>query len=338
MEFIFDLGLFLSKAIIIVTAIAVIILIILQAGAGRVPKHRHQLDIEKLSSRVRSFRNQLQRRILDRKQLRQLERAEKKTAKTSQPSENRIFVLDFHGDVKASAVAHLREEITAILSVAQSGDAVVVRLESGGGMVTSYGLAASQLTRIKQRGIPLTICIDKIAASGGYMMACVADRIIAAPFAVVGSIGVIAQIPNFHQVLKRHDIDYREVTAGEFKRTVSIFGEITDQGFDKFKEQIETTHDLFKTFVHTNRPKLDLAKVATGEHWYGSQAIELGLVDELSTSDDYLMRLSENKDVFNIALQTRKKLTERLSESLASAFYVALTRVWTELDRTRFGG
>ncbi|EPJ45548.1 MAG: hypothetical protein OFPII_27120 [Osedax symbiont Rs1] len=233
-------------------------------------------------------------------------------AETEEPK--RYFVLDFNGDVRASEVDLLREEISAILSFATSDDEIVLRLDSAGGMVHSYGLAASQLERIKAANIKLTICVDEVAASGGYMMACIADRLIAAPFAILGSIGVVAQLPNFHRVLKKHGVDYETFTAGEYKRTVTMFGENTEKGKDKFIEEIQDTHLLFKEFVAQARPLIDIDKVATGEVWFGKRAIEHKLVDELNTSDDFLMNACQTADVYQVRYELRKSFGERLSE------------------------
>ena len=226
----------------------------------------------------------------------------------------RYFVLDFNGDVRASEVDLLREEISAILSFATSDDEIVLRLDSAGGMVHSYGLAASQLERIKAAKIKLTICVDEVAASGGYMMACIADRLIAAPFAILGSIGVVAQLPNFHRVLKKHGVDYETFTAGEYKRTVTMFGENTEKGKEKFIEEIQDTHLLFKEFVAQARPLIDIDKVATGEVWFGKRAIDHKLVDELNTSDDFLMNACQTADVYQVRYELRKSFGERLSE------------------------
>lgn len=225
----------------------------------------------------------------------------------SEQSSNRIFVLDFKGDVKADAVKQLREEISTLISVAKKEDEVVIRLESPGGIVHAYGLAAAQLTRLKEAGLTITICVDKVAASGGYMMACVADKIYSAPFAVIGSIGVVAQIPNFNKLLKNHDVDFEQFTAGDFKRTVTMFGENDDDDREKFQEEIEQTHTLFKNFVAKYRPSLQIDQVATGEHWYGEDALKLGLVDDITTSDAYILKLMDTHQVY--ALTTKKKQT-----------------------------
>jgi serine protease SohB len=226
----------------------------------------------------------------------------------------RIFVLDFEGDIKASEVDLLREEISAVLSFASKEDEIVLRLNSAGGMVHTYGLAASQLERIKSAEIKLTICVDEVAASGGYMMACLADKLIAAPFAIVGSIGVVAQLPNFNRVLKKHGVDYETFTAGEYKRTVTMFGENTEKGKEKFIEEIQDTHLLFKEFVSEARPLVDINKVATGEVWFGKRAIEHQLIDELNTSDDFLMKACESADVFQVRYEMKKSFSEKLSD------------------------
>jgi len=256
-------------------------------------------------------------------------------SKTDDDSKGRLFVIDFDGDVEASAVANLREEITAIISAASSNDRVLVRLESPGGMVHSYGLAASQLSRIKAANLKLIIAVDQVAASGGYMMACVADQIIAAPFAVVGSIGVVAELPNFHRLLKHNKVDYEQHTAGEYKRTLTMFSENTDAARLKFKQELEETHDLFKQFIIDNRPSLDIDKVATGEHWYGTQALELGLIDKIQTSDDFVINAAAEEDVFEIAYQVKKPLSERLSFSIQSAIEKGFLSVWQKSIESR---
>lgn len=286
------------------------------------PKNPVELKVVHLNRTQQRRRHDLMEAMTDKHGMKQLKKRLAKKAKQALKDKakagdkaKRVFVLDFDGDLKASAVKHLREEISTLISAANKGDEVVVRLESGGGMVPGYGLAAAQLARLKEAGLVLTICVDKIAASGGYMMACVADKIIAAPFAVVGSIGVVSQMPNFNKWLKNHDIDYEMFTAGEYKRTVTMFGENDDDDRAKYKEELEQTHKLFKHFVNTYRPKLDLDKVANGEHWYGEDALHLNLVDELMTSDSYLLQLMDDYDVF--ALHSRQKPT--LAEKLGLA-------------------
>lgn len=223
-----------------------------------------------------------------------------------------VYVLDFHGDISASETTALREEISAILNVATPEDEVLLRLESPGGIVHDYGFAASQLSRLKQKGIKLTIAVDKVAASGGYMMACVADKIVSAPFAVIGSIGVVAQIPNVHRLLKKYDVDVDVMTAGEFKRTVTVLGENTEKGKQKFQQELEETHQLFKQFVSQNRPCVDIDKIATGEHWFGQQAIDLKLVDEISTSDDLILEKMNEKHVVSLKYRLKKSLIKKL--------------------------
>jgi serine protease SohB len=221
-------------------------------------------------------------------------------------------VLDFKGDIRATAVSSLREEVSAVVAVATSRDEVVLRLENFGGAVHEHGLAASQLARLRGRGIPLTVIVDKGAASGGYMMACVANRIIAAPFAVIGSVGVLAQIPNFNRALTERGVDFEQITAGKYKRTVTMFGRNTDEDRAKLKEEVEEVHGLFKNMVSQNRPQLDIEAIATGEHWYGTRALQLKLVDELGSSDDYLLAAAETADVFHVTYKAKHTLPEKL--------------------------
>ena len=244
----------------------------------------------------------------------------------------RVFVLDFDGDIKASAADLMREEITAVLTMARKEDEIVVRLESGGGMVHSYGLASSQLQRIKDKGIPLTVCIDMVAASGGYMMACIADKIVAAPFAIVGSIGVVAQLPNFHRLLKKNDVDFEMFTAGEYKRTVTMFGENTDKAKDKFREDLEETHVLFKNHVSRFRPSVNIDEVATGDTWYGQDALSNKLIDKLGTSDDYLVSACAEADVFEVSYEFKKSLQEKLGLAVQLGIEKAATRFLTVLN------
>lgn len=260
----------------------------------------------------------------------------------NQKSGKSVFVLDFDGDIKASAVSHLREEISAIISGAKEGDEVVLRLESAGGQVSAYGLAAAQLERIKAAKLTLTICVDKVAASGGYMMACVANKIIASDFSALGSVGVVSQLPNFHDFLKKHDVNFEQFTAGEYKRTVTMFGENTDQDRAKYQEDLERIHELFKSFVAKHRPSLDVNKIATGEVWFGLDAKELGLVDEIGTSDAYLLSMMQEHDVFVLHSRTKPTLAEKLgladqvSSQLSNAFdktLQAVSQTITKLNR-----
>lgn len=279
----------------------------------------HDLEVISLHERWRNTGHLLKSCAFTKSEL----KAEKKKAKKEQKGKDepptKTYVIRFAGDLKAHQVDSLREEITAVLQVATSADEVVVIIESPGGVVTGYGLAANQLLRLRNQNIPLTVCVDEMAASGGYLMACVANKILAAPFAIVGSIGVVAGVPNLHRLLRRFDVDYKEYTAGEFKRTISFLGEITPKGEQKFLEQLEVTHQLFKNFVHKYRPQLDLAKVATGEYWYGQQARDLGLVDEISGSDEYLQgKTKDNGWVFEVKYHHKTPISERISEFLTA--------------------
>lgn len=336
MEFLYEYGLFFAKALTLVVAIVVII-VAATASAMKQKGRKGELEITDLSEQFEETEQDVIHHLLTKEQLKEKEKADKKLAKekakaekkqTEEDAKPRLFVLDFNGSIDAKEVSSLREEISALLTVATDKDEVFVRLESGGGMVHGYGLASSQLDRIRQHNIPLTVSVDKVAASGGYMMACVANKIISAPFAIVGSIGVLAQIPNFNKVLKKHDIEFEQLTAGEFKRTLTMFGENTEAGREKFVEELEETHELFKTFVSEHRPSLDIAKVATGEHWFGLKAKELGLVDTIQTSDDYLMIASKTHQVVSLKYATKKGLAEKLGKAASLSVENVISKLW----------
>ena len=274
----------------------------------QLPKLPAEIRVSHLNARVNEQRKKIAQTTASKIEFLQLTQQLAKEARARKKNNQKVYVLDFKGDTAASAVDNIREEITLILATAKAGrDRVVVRLESPGGMVHGYGLAAAQLVRLRDAGFHLTICVDKVAASGGYMMACIGSEIIAAPFAVVGSIGVVAQVPNFNRLLKEHHVDFELYTAGQFKRTVTMFGENTPEGKAKFEEELQQTHELFKHFVEKYRPQLNMEKVATGEHWYGRDALDLNLVDKLQTSDEYLLGLLPQHDVY--VIQTRRKPT-----------------------------
>ncbi len=277
------------------------------------PKLPAEIRISHLNARVNEQRKKIAQTTASKLELLQLAQQLAKEGRARKKNNQKIYVIDFKGDVQASAVENLREEITLILATAKAGkDRVVVRLESPGGMVHGYGLAAAQLVRLRDAGFHLTICVDKVAASGGYMMACIANEIITAPFAIVGSIGVVAQVPNFNRLLKEHNVDFELYTAGEYKRTVTMFGENTPEGKAKFEQELQQTHALFKHFVEKYRPKLNVEKVATGEHWYGQDALDLNLVDELKTSDEYLLSALPQHDVYVISTRRKPTLGEKL--------------------------
>jgi serine protease SohB len=312
--------LFLSK----IATIVVAVLVLLVGIVAIVAKGRHDtkdmLKINRIGDKFKKIIEKLREEVLSKEALKEIAKAEKKKRKSAKKeksaSKKRLFVLNFHGDIRASAVNHLREEVTAILTIATANDEVVVCLESPGGMVHAYGLAASQLKRIREKQIPMTAIVDKVAASGGYMMACVANRIIAAPFAVIGSIGVVAQIPNFNRLLKKKDIDIEQITAGQYKRTLTMLGENTKEGREKFQEEVNETHALFKAFVIENRPSLDIEAISTGEHWFGIDALKRNLIDDIMTSDDYLLAASEHADIFEIQyVAAKKSMLERFKQS-----------------------
>ena len=319
MEFLASYGLFLLKTITVV--VGMVVVIVFAAASGR-KGGDEGLEVENLNKKHESLADSL-RSVVSSKEQRKKDAKSKKKKDKADAKENvvraRSFVIDFKGDLKASAVPSLREEVSAILDVATDEDEVIVRLENPGGVVHEHGLAASQLIRIRDRNLPLIVCVDKVAASGGYLMACVATKICAAPFAILGSIGVLAQIPNFNRLLDDHGINFEQVTAGKYKRTVTMFGENTDEDRAKLKEELEEVHALFKEAVARYRPELDLEKIATGEHWYGTRALQLGLADALCTSDELLREKAHERDLFSLHYKIKLPLQKRLMGGIDSA-------------------
>jgi len=326
-EFFFDYGLFFLKTITVVISIAALLMLV---SMSRREHTQHGLTIEKLNEKYQNMADMVRHAVMGKSDWKKISKQEKKARKEEEKAQKknaqqdesahrkRVFVLDFRGDIRASAVASLREEISAVASVADAKDGVVVLIENPGGTVHEHGLAASQLQRIRDRGVPLIAIVDKVAASGGYLMACVADKIIAAPFAIVGSIGVLAQIPNFNKLLESHGVEYEQITAGKYKRTLSVFGKNTDEDRAKMREELEEVHTLFKDLVSRYRPELDIEAVATGEHWYGTQAQDKGLVDEIGSSDDYLMTAVEAADVYKVSYKGKQTLLQKIQGAMGS--------------------
>jgi len=350
-DFLTQYGLFLAKTLTLVLALVLIVAGIAAVAARRKQlQHEGHIEVRSLNEKYEDMLHAMEDAVLDELVIKQKIKAErkkekadlkerKKAAKLGELDEDegkKVFVLDFDGDIAASDVDKLREEITAILCIARPEDEVVLRLESAGGMVHAYGLASSQLERLRRKNIPLTICVDKVAASGGYMMACIANKLLAAPFAVVGSIGVVAQLPNFHRLLQKNEIDYEILTAGEYKRTLTMFGENTEKGREKFVEELEETHTLFKDFVVEYRPELDMSVVATGEIWYGRQALKQKLVDDLMTSDEYLVEQAQEADVYEVRYEEKKGLQDRIGEMAVNSSDSLMMRWWQRLNNRHF--
>jgi serine protease SohB len=348
LEFLSEYGLFLAKTLTI-AVVLVLLVIVVAANAAR---HRHEgrskgsIVVSKLNDEIEDLKEDIRHEILDEDVLKADATAEKKKkkeeakAKKSQPASEeedgkRIFVLDFDGDMRASEVEDLRQCVTAILTLARPElDEVMLRLESPGGMVHAYGLAASQLVRLRKHGIGLTICVDRVAASGGYMMACVANELIAAPFAYIGSIGVLVQLPNVHRLLKDNKVDFEMITAGEYKRTLTTFGENTNKDRAKVQEEVDEMHDLFKRFIHENRPGMDMAAIATGEVWTGMQALERGLIDAIDTSDEWITDKCRDASVYRVAWEQKKSFKDRLSSLFEGSLSATLDKtLWRWLQR-----
>jgi|TARA_B100001094_G_scaffold332185_1_gene403205 serine protease SohB len=336
MEFLFEYGYFLLKTITIIVLVFIPIFILISSM-------RHQEDLDEtlktknLTKRYQSMANSIKTLSLSKDEKKKLKKSLKKEKKASPKSKKKpVYVLNFEGDIDASNVANLKEEINAILQSETKCEEIVLNLESAGGTVIGYGLAAAQLQRIRDAGINLTACVDKIAASGGYMMACVANKIVSAPFAIIGSIGVVAAIPNFHKILKKNDIDYELHTAGEYKRTITAFGETTEEGRKKFKEDLHDIHELFKDHVSKFRPSLDISKVATGEIWEGSKALEVGLIDSISTSDGYLMNLARKHEVFEIKFEKKEKIQDKLSNLIGVLIKDSIRIIEDTFNKNKF--
>jgi serine protease SohB len=315
-EFLAAYGLFLAQ---LATFVLLLIVAVVLIAASRRRGHAEGLVVEHLNRRFEDTADELKLAIEGKQpykkavKARQKERKRQDKARAKETtSKPRMFVLDFKGDLRATAAASLREEVSAVLRIAKPGEQVIVRLENSGGTVHEHGLAASQLTRLKQGGLKLLVAVDKVAASGGYLMACVADRLYAAPFAIVGSIGVLAQLPNFHRLLEEKGVDFEQITAGRYKRTLTVFGKNTDEGRAKLQEEVEDIHELFKNQIREHRPQVDIERVATGEHWYGIRALELKLVDELKTSDDLLLDAAKQFDLYHLAFKRRRGWQERM--------------------------
>ncbi|MEQ9396835.1 protease SohB [Haliea sp.] len=343
MEYLYEYGLFLARAVTVVAAILLVVSGMVALSQRHKSERKGHMEINKLNDRYQQVGDTMRETIagpeVHKAELKARHKADKAAAKAakkrlkgretaSESNRKRLFIMDYDGDIRASATDQLREEISAVLPQLEEGDEILLRLESPGGLVHGYGLAASQLKRITDAGAQLTVAVDKVAASGGYMMACVGQRIIAAPFAVLGSIGVLAQLPNFHRLLKKHDIDFELLTAGEYKRTLTLFGENTDKGREKFIEDLEITHGLFKAFVAENRPALDIDKVATGEIWYGRDALDIGLVDALQTSDAFVQEQLRDRDVFEVKFVEKKAWQEKLGMAAEGAVERGLLKLW----------
>lgn len=314
---------FLVSGAVVVLLLLVLLALVILILKRTAKQEKAAFIVEHLNSTWEENRNRIRRAVLPRKAFEKIikeQEKNKKAEKNAEESKKKVFVVDFEGDVTASACNSLRGLITALLAIVRPTDEVVVRLESAGGVVHGYGLAASQLARLKDSKIPLTVCVDKIAASGGYMMACVANRVVAAPFSIIGSIGVVSSTPNFNRLLKKHDIDFVEQTAGEYKRTVTLFGELTDSKKDKHQQDIAVIHDLFKQHVAHFRPQVDINAVSTGEIWMGRMAHQLQLVDELKTSDDLLLDLGQNAEVYLLRQEQAEGLKSRILKHLMTGW------------------
>jgi len=313
---------------------------IINSSKGKSVSEKGHLQIKNLSDQFENMGFAIQATLMAPKALKkfrkELHKKKKKEEKNPAKDQQSVFVLNFNGDIQASEVDKLKHEINAILVSDTKCKEVVLKVESGGGSAYAYGLCAAELKRLVDNKIKLTVCIDKVAASGGYLMSCVATKIVAAPWALVGSIGVIAQMPNINKLLKKNLVDFEMHTAGEFKRTLTVFGENTEEGRSKFKSELEDLHIIFKDFVKDNRPEIDTSVVATGEVWQGEKALAVGLIDEISTSDDYLVKLSKKFKLFQIDYIEKKNLSERFAFAAETFFNKTVLKIYDSLNKSRF--
>ncbi|MEA2117576.1 protease SohB [Halovibrio sp. HP20-50] len=338
-EWVAEIGTFIVQTTIVMALLGVGLILITRTKQDK--ESDLKLTIEPLNDqrryrarRLRLAATQASKRKKLLKAFRHDDKKRHKTAKGSQQAteEPRVWVLDFHGDIKASQTEQLAQEVSAIIDVANQDDEVVIRLESAGGLVHAYGLAAAQLDRLRAAELTTTVCIDKVAASGGYLMACTAHHVKAAPFAVIGSIGVVAQVPNIHRLLKRHDVDVELLTAGKYKRTLTVLGENTEEGKAKFLEDLENTHRLFKGYVAERRPAMDIEAIATGEIWYGSEALAESLVDSVGTSEAYLVERMAQARVYSVKLEPPKTMTRKLGLAVSAGVEKAALKALGLID------
>ena len=340
MEILTDYFIFLLKVFTLAIAITVPLLLIIGSSKGK-SQPKGKLSITNLSEKFESMGNAVKSSLMNPKELKKfkkdLTKDKKKKDKNKEKDEkDSAFVLNFKGDIQATEVEKLKQEINAILLSEAPCKEVIIRVESGGGSAYAYGLCAAELKRLVDNDINLTVCIDKVAASGGYLMSCVASKIIAAPWAIVGSIGVIAQMPNFHRLLKKNSIDFEMHTAGAYKRTLTTLGENTEEGRKKFKSDLEDLHIIFKDFVKEQRPQVDTEVVATGEVWQGKEAIDVGLIDSIETSDNYLVSLSKKVNLFEIEFVEKKNLSEKFAFSMQIILEKSLLKFYDLINRDRF--
>ena len=318
MDYLYDISLFFLKSLIIVVGLLIVILIPMIQSQKKKASKKKKLELENLKDRFKPYIQEFYQTYLNKKNYKNYLKQLKKEKPPEKEKPN-SFLISFTGDKMATQVESLRDEVSLILKIAKPEDEVILLLESPGGAVASYGLAASQLVRLRDK-LKLTICVDTVAASGGYLMASTGHQIISAPFALIGSIGVLFQTPNIHEFLKKRDISFEEVTAGKYKRTITPFGKITEEKKQKLQEQIDLVYLQFKNFLKEYRKDLDFEKVATGEVWLGAEALKLHLVDKIQCSDDYIMEALKTRNVYKIKLKEEKKLWEKFTKKISSKY------------------
>lgn len=238
-------------------------------------------------------------------------------------------LLSFNGDINATEVIEFGRAVSMIVQMKDLVSEVYIIINSGGGVVNGYGLLASEIERLHYSEIETYALIDQVAASGGYMAACVANHVVAAPFAYIGSIGVVSEMPNFNQILSDNGINIEQHTAGKSKRTVTPLGKITDEDRNEFKKKLERIHRSFINHVSHYRNINDADEnknsiIFSGDYWIAEETVELelGLVDEISTSQEFLLDKMKEYNIIEITFQENKTKKSKLSllNSLTTLF------------------
>lgn len=236
-----------------------------------------------------------------------------RAALANQPARNKLSrarpasgkvtaVLRFEGDTMATGRQDFARMVDEVLHNKERIQRVIVVVNSPGGGVSVYGQMFAGMERMRNAGVDVTACVDTYAASGGYLMSVPAQRIIAAPFAMVGSIGVVSEFMNFNKLLRRLGVEPMTITAGELKRTVTPLSEVTEENKAAYKAQLEAIHRQFIAVVKKYR-EVDADRVCTGNHWTAAESVELklNLVDGLATSQEYLFEANQTEDLVTIS-------------------------------------
>lgn len=175
------------------------------------------------------------------------------------------------------------EEIAEYLKQVEENprvEAIVLRIDSPGGSVVGSDEIYQALLAIDK---PLVVSMGEVAASGGYYIACAADRVLANPGTLTGSIGVISMVPNIEELMEKIGVEVLVIKSGALKDEGSVFREMTEEEREVWQRIIDEAYDQFVGIVADGRdlPPQAVRELADGRVYTGHQALELGLVDEL---------------------------------------------------------